>query len=144
MGEQSNKKNEHPFFPWGFHILDKWIQIKNKGKSLSIYFEDNLMHRVAIYGLGAIGKSLYEELCQTKIKVCYGIDKNAANIRIDGLEMKTLEEELTEVDVVVVTPIAFYEIEKNIYQKMGSNINIVAIEDVVNYCINLAQQISVR
>lgn len=129
---------EQSFFPWGFCILDKWIQVKNRGGSLSIYFEDNLMHRVAIYGLGAIGKNLYEELRRAKIEVCYGIDKNAANIRIDGLEIKTLEEELTEVDVVVVTPIAFYGIEKNIYQKMGNNTNIVAIEDVVDYCLNLA------
>lgn len=135
---ENNKKIENFFFSWGFGIFDKWLQIKNRRNSLSTYFEDNYLYRVAIYGLGAIGRRLYEELQKTETIVCYGIDQNASAIQIDGLEILTLEDKLTEVDAVVVTPVAFYEIEKNILQKMGNEVNIVSIEDVVDYCFSLA------
>lgn len=124
-----------PFFLWGFHILNKWLQIKNEGRSLKPYFEDNRFLNVAIYGMGAIGQRLYEELCLEKIEVRYAIDQNAKNISIKGLEIKTLEDELMEVDAVIVTPIAFYEIEKNIRSNMGDEIAIVSIEDIVDHCL---------
>lgn len=129
-----SKKENPPFFNWGFHLFDKWMQIKNNGKSLAVYFEDNLINNVAIYGLGAIGKRLYEELSQQSIDVVYGIDKNAEKIRLDGLEIKTLDDELPDVDAVVVTPIFFNEIEKDIYQKMGRDTDVIFIEDIVDYC----------
>lgn len=101
---------------------------------MAAYFEDNLINNVAIYGLGAIGKRLYEELSQQSIDVVYGIDKNAEKIHLDGLEIKTLDDELPDVDTVVVTPISFYEIEKDIYQKMGRDTDVIFIEDIVDYC----------
>lgn len=122
------------FFVWGFRLLDKWLQIKNDGRSLETYFEDNLISRIAIYGLGAIGRRLYEELSHGDIEVCYGIDRNAADIHIDGLEVKTLEDELSNVDAVVVTPIDFYAIEKALRGRMGEDTDIVFIEDIVDYC----------
>lgn len=134
----SKTKNEtQPFYPWGFRVLDKWLQIKIKGYSLETYFEENEIKHIAIYGMGAIGRRLYEEILQGQIKVCYGIDRNADNIIIDGLEMKTLEDKLPDVEAVVVTPVDFYQIEQDIYRKMGGNVNIIFIEDVVDYCLNL-------
>ena len=131
---RKNKEEIPPFFLWGFHILNKWLQIKNAGKSLKPYFEENYLSSVAIYGLGAMGQRLYEELQLEGIDVKYGIDQNAKNIQIEGLEIKTLEEELLKVDVVIVTPIAFYEIEKSLCNKMGEDLAIVSIEDSIDYC----------
>lgn len=133
MSNQLQKGNPS-FFYWGFFIFDKWIQIKNGGKSLADYFKDNLMTQVAIYGLGTIGKRLYEELAKEQLEVVYGIDRNAEKIQVDDLEIKTLDDELSSVDAVIVTPISFYEIEKDIYQKMGADTNVIFIEDVVEYC----------
>lgn len=133
MSNQLQKGNPS-FFYWGFFIFDMWIQIKNSGKSLADYFKDNLMTQVAIYGLGTIGKRLYEELAKEQLEVVYGIDRNAEKIQVDDLEIKTLDDELSSVDAVIVTPISFYEIEKDIYQKMGTDTNVIFIEDVVEYC----------
>ena len=130
------KKNKvSSFEAWGFHILEQWLCIKQKGKSLEKYFEDNLIQTAAIYGLGILGKRLYEELRNTRVDINYGIDQNAEKIQIPGLEVKTLQEELADVDIIIVTPMAFFEIEKMIRKKMGSEINIVSIEDVVEYCV---------
>lgn len=131
------KKNhtEPDFFPWGFHVFDKWLQLKYMGGSLKSYFEDNQIASVAVYGMGAIGRRLREELREQKVNMEYAIDKNAANIQIDGLQVKTPEEELPVVDAVIVTPMAFYEIEKNLYEKMGGRVNVLFIEDIVDYCL---------
>lgn len=132
----SKQCGEGSFFQWGFMIFDKWIQIKNKKKSLATYFDDNSMKYIAIYGLGGIGKRLYEELSEENLQISCGIDRNATNIWIDGLTMKSLEDILPKIDVVVVTPISFYEIRKEIHEKMGEDIDVVFIEDVINYCFD--------
>lgn len=125
---------ELSFEAWGVHILDMWLSLKNSRKSLEEYFQDNYINSIAIYGLGVLGKHLYEELRSRKHLIRYGIDRNADRIRIDGLQIKTLKDELPEVDAVVVTPIDYYSIEKDIRHKMGENIEIISIEDVVDYC----------
>jgi cellobiose-specific phosphotransferase system component IIB len=129
------KEKEPSFFFWGFHLFNKWLQIKNNGKSLAEYFEDNAIRRVAVYGLGAIGNRLIEELRQEDIEVVCGIDRKAAEIRIEELDVKTLEEDIPEIDAVIVTPIFFYEIQKEIYRKMGRDVHVVYIEDVIDYCL---------
>ena len=131
-GSQEEKQS---FFHWGFQIFDKWLQIKNGGRSLTEYFEDNAIRRVAVYGLGAIGNRLIEELRQEDIEVVCGIDRKAAEIRIEELDVKTLEEDIPEIDAVIVTPIFFYEIQKEIYRKMGRDVHVVYIEDVIDYCL---------
>lgn len=130
-------KEKATFFSWGFQMFDKWIQIKNKDKNLQCFFEDNFIYNIAIYGMGIIGRRLYEELRFSPIKIKYGIDRNAKDIKIDGLEIKTLDDMIPSIDAVIVTPIDFYEIEKNIYQKIGRDIDVIFIEDIVNYCFDL-------
>ncbi len=131
-GSQEEKQS---FFHWGFQIFDKWLQIKNGGRSLTEYFEDNEIHNVAIYGLGAIGRRLLEELRQGQVEVLYGIDRNAAGISIEGLELKTLGGNLPKVDAIVVTPIAFYDIQRDIYRSMGKDVDVIFIEELLEYCM---------
>ena len=123
------------FYPWGFNILDKWMQIKNRNSGLKSYFCDNKMQTVAIYGMGALGKRLIEQLKQDGIKVSYGIDKKKSEINIDGIPVYSPEDILPTVDVIVVTPIFFYEIEEMLRSKFGAWQNIVSIEEIINYCI---------
>lgn len=132
----NSQKSISSFFPWGFTILDRWLQIKNRGGSLAAFFLDNQIDSVAIYGMGEIGKRLYEELKGSRVKVAYGIDKNAKNIFIEGLAVYRLDETLPKVNAVIVTPMHFYEIQKEIYRRMGKEVDVVFVEDVVAYCIN--------
>lgn len=129
------KEKKPSFFPWGFSVLDKWLQVKHRGGSLDLYFQENSIHKIAIYGLSVLGERLYEELLQGETKISCGIDQNAASIQLEGLEIKTLADELPEVDAVIVTPMSFYEIQKNIYREMGSDVDVISIEDVVEYCL---------
>lgn len=125
---------EKSFEAWGFRILDRWLSLKSRGETLAVYFADNDIHTIAIYGLGVLGKHLLEELQNADVLVKYGIDRKAASIKIDKFEIRSLKDELPVVDAIVITPISFYAIEAKLRVKMGEKVEMVSIEDVVDYC----------
>lgn len=57
-------------------LLDEFLEIKQAGKSLDLYFKENNYKKVAIYGLGYLGKRLYDELKVSGIGIEYIVDKN--------------------------------------------------------------------
>ena len=127
--------SNNDFYPWSFSILNKWMQIKNRNMGLESFFRDNKMQTAAIYGIGALGKRLIEQLKLDGVTVSYGIDKRKSEINIEGIQVYSPEDALPAVDVIIVTPIFFYEIEEMLQSKLGTWQNIVSIEEVINYCI---------
>ena len=110
-------------------MLNQWLCIKQEGKSLDEYFKENNYKTVAIYGMGEMGNRLYDELKNTDIEVKYAIDKNASSTYSE-LDVKEIDDELPEVDVVVVTAtFAFDDIVEDIQDKFVCPI--VSLEDVV-------------
>lgn len=110
-------------------VFDQWVAIKQEGKNLASYFEKNGYKRIAIYGMSFLGERLLNELRNSEIQVAYGIDRNA-NAIYSEIEIKTLEEELEPVDVIVVTAISFFdEIEYELEKKVDCPI--ISIEDVL-------------
>lgn len=112
-----------------YHMLNQWVVLKQEGKSLEKYFVDNNYKTIAIYGMGEMGKRLYDELKDTSVQVKYIVDQDAAGTYSE-LQVIDKEEELEEVDVIVVTAIfAFDEIEGELNEKV--DFPIVSLEDVV-------------
>lgn len=112
-----------------FQMMNQWVRIKQEGKNLSEYFIKNNYKKIAIYGMSYAGETLVEELKSTKTEVVYGIDRNAESIYSD-VDIVSLEDDLAEVDVVVVTAITFFdEIEERISKKM--NCPILSLEDIL-------------
>lgn len=112
-----------------YNMLVQWLTLKQEGKSLDEYFNENGFKTVAIYGMGEMGNRLYDELKNTEIEVTYAIDKNAETTYSE-LDVKNIEDALPEVDVVVVTAtFAFDEIVEDIEDKFTCPI--VSLEDVV-------------
>lgn len=112
-----------------FKMMNEWVKVKQEGKNLSKYFEENGYQTVAIYGLSFAGETLVSELKDTKTKVLYGIDKNAKSLYMD-IDILEPEDDLPEVDAVVVTAITFFnEIEEMLSAKLGCPI--ISLEDVL-------------
>lgn len=112
-----------------YNMLNQWLMIKQEGKSLEKWFLDNEYETVAIYGMGEIGNRLYDELKNSNIQVKYGIDKSAGSTYSE-LEVYSIDDDLEDVDVVVVTAIfAFDEIEEEIGDIIMAPI--ISLEDVV-------------
>lgn len=110
-------------------MMNKWVAVKQEGKHLASYFESKGYKKIAIYGMSYAGERLAKELDNTEIEIKYGIDKNAQNL-YSSLDVYSLEDELEEVDVVVVTPIFFFnEIEEELSRKFDCPI--VSLEDIL-------------
>ena len=113
-----------------FFLMNQWIGLKQDNQQIETYFQKNNYQRIAVYGMGFVGMRLIKELRNTKLNIIYGIDQNAANISSD-LKLLTLEDELPEVDVIIVTVLGSFQ---EIYDKLSTKIkcDIVAIEDIIN------------
>lgn len=112
-----------------YNMLNQWLMLKQEGKTLVSYFEENGYNTIAIYGMGEMGNRLYDELKGSDIKIKYAIDKNASSTYSD-IDVFEVEDELEKVDVVVVTAVfAFDEIEEELSEKI--DFPVISLEDVV-------------
>ena len=112
-----------------FLMMNQWVKVKQEGKNLASYFEQNGYKRIAVYGMSYAGETLLDELNGTNVQVVYGIDKKADKLYA-GVDILTIEEDLDEVDAVVVTAITFFD---EIKEKLSARINrpILSLEDVL-------------
>ena len=108
--------------------LNKWLELVQNGRSLTIYFLNNGYKSVAIYGMGDLGKKLFCELTKEGVDVLYTIDKNIGTD--DAYKMVSLTEKLPGADVMVVTAVSSFD---EIYLDLKSRFDgeIVNIEDVL-------------
>lgn len=112
-----------------YRMMNEWVKIKQKNKSIADYLEGQGYNKVAVYGMNYVGETLLTELKDTNVKVMYAIDQNAGNIYAD-VEVVSPEAVLDEVDAVIVTPITFFEeIETKISEKLDCPI--ISMDDIL-------------
>lgn len=113
-----------------FLLMDQWIYIKQEGKNLADFFTKNKYKRLAIYGMGYVGKRLVKELKNSGVEIVYGIDRNAAGIHSE-IKLLTVNDSLLNVDAVVATSIGEYDV---ICDALSGKLDcpVIAIEDIIN------------
>ncbi len=115
-----------------YNLLNKWLSIKQEGKTLEKYFIEQNYRTIAIYGMGELGKRLYEDLRNSCVVVNYAIDKNIVETA-SGLLIVKPESKLKAVDAIVITSIFDYEaVEEDLGSKTEGHI--VSLEDVIYMC----------
>lgn len=116
-----------------YQMMERWMQIKQEGRTIAEFFKVAGYHNIAIYGMGDIGQLLLQELNQTGITVLYGIDKSS-DIKT-SVPVYQPTQKLHNVDAVIVTAIAYYdEIEEMLSKTLKCPI--VSMENIVwaQYC----------
>ena len=85
-----------------FYLYDKWITLENKKGSIVRFLKKKGYEKIAIYGVGDIGKQLIGKLYSSAEHMLVGaIDRNAKYIKSD-IYIATLEEFGKDVDLVIV------------------------------------------
>lgn len=113
-----------------FQMYEQWIKNKNAGICLGRYVDNKEYRRVAIYGYGACGELLYEEL-KGFVDYCFAIDKNAWRINANGIQVFYEQDAPKNVDVLIVTvPMEFEEIKLELEKKFECPI--ISLEEVIN------------
>lgn len=124
--EQKEKADKHLAL---YLMMNQWVKVKQEGKSISDFLRRNGYKKIAIYGMNYVGETLYDELKNSEIVVAYGIDQNADSI-FSEIDVVVPDAELEPVDVIIVTPIFFYdEIEEMLRNKTKANV--LCMEDIL-------------
>lgn len=111
-------------------MMDRWVEVKQKGKNLADYFKNEGYRNIAVYGMSYAGNRLIKELADTGIEIKYGIDKDADNIHSD-IKLYKPQDIMEGVDIVVVTPIFFFdEIEEKLEEKFTCPI--ISLADIID------------
>ena len=112
-----------------FLMMNQWVKVKQEGKNLSKYFEDNGYKRIAIYGMSYAGETLAEELADTEVEIRYGIDQKCESIYAN-FNIVSVEDELEEVDAVIVTAVTFFD---DILEKLSQKLDcpVISLEDIL-------------
>lgn len=112
-------------------ITSQWVLNKQEGKTISAFFAENDIKKVAIYGMGTMEELLYNELKNMDINVAYFIDRNASNYKF-MYDVITLDQinNFEMVDAIIVTPVfAFKEIAEDV--KKYVNVKVISLEELV-------------
>lgn len=112
-----------------FHLLNLWMKKNNNCIKMAEYLKGQGISRIAVYGIGELGERLYEELEESGVEIVYAIDSN--NNRVyHQIEVKLPTQNLEDVQIIIVTPIAEY---KSIKEKLNqvTTCKIVSLKEIV-------------
>ncbi|MCR4651618.1 MAG: glycosyltransferase [Lachnospiraceae bacterium] len=112
-----------------YYVLTKWIRNNNNGASLSNYFIERGIRKIAIYGMKELGQQLLEDLKGTDVKVLYAIDQNPSLI-INHIKIVSPKDISEPVDAIIITAIHYY---KDICSSLVTDFDcqIISLMDIV-------------
>lgn len=112
-----------------FGLTNEWLADRQKGKNIGDVLRNKGYQSVAVYGMGYLGERLVDELSDSGINIQYTIDRSKKK-RYADIDIRGMQEDLPEVDVVVVTAICdFEEIKSSLKEKIKSPI--ISLEDII-------------
>lgn len=113
-----------------YNTLILWINAKISGINIASYFEGT--DKIAVYGMGKIGRLLCKDLLAHERDVVCGIDKNISGI--DGetkVKVYLCSGKLPDIDYVVISTAYLADDIVPLLEGRG-NYKIVTIEEVLN------------
>lgn len=112
-----------------FKMMVEWMALIQDGKSISDYITNKGIRRIAVYGVSYVGDCLIRELKNTEWELIYGID-NAENTIWTDIPVFSMNDELEDVDIVIVTAVTNYEeIQKELFDKINSEV--ISLEEII-------------
>lgn len=116
-------------------LLYKWLVAEKKHINILSVFNNTETGNIGIYGFGIVGKQLASDMEDAHINITCIIDRNARNLKCD-YPIYTLDDELPELDLVIVTSVNFNEVKNHIKQK---NCKIILLRDILELAIERKQ-----
>lgn len=109
-------------------VFKAWMIMLEMGKKIDVFFLQNGYKTVAICGMGYLGERLLAALERTDIEVKYVMEQKK-NVSYGDTPVRSLDDDLEPVDVIVITPIShYYSIREQLSKKVDCKF--VSIEEV--------------
>ncbi|QHQ60685.1 glycosyltransferase [Anaerocolumna sedimenticola] len=128
-----NEKREK--FRSNYYTINKWLNLIEKGLRIDQYLISKGYKNIAIYGLGELGRHIYNGFRDSEIIIDYAIDKLKGNYSDININVYSLEEKLKPVDVIIVSVIYnFKQIEKELQKKITCPI--LSFDSIIDDMLN--------
>lgn len=114
-----------------YKIFDRWLSLKEEGRTVDKYFKDYNYKKVLIYGYASTGIHFCKELRKTSVQIVGAMDRRQGLLSRD-LPIFGLSDPMPDCDVIVVTLAADFEIIMNDLRKKTDK-PIVSMEEVLFY-----------
>ena len=88
--------------------LGKWMTLREEEKTVDKYLCQLGIKKIAVYGIGILGRYLVEQLQDSTVEVSYLIDRVSTK-QITGYKTVTPYEELEDVDAIIITVVGEFE-----------------------------------
>ena len=56
-------------------MMNQWLKIKQEGKCLDKFFEENGYYKIVAYGISYVGETFITEIEASNVNILYGMDK---------------------------------------------------------------------
>ncbi len=121
------------------HILERdvvldWLRLIQSGGDVKGFFFRRNISDIIIYGAGALGLKLYEDIRETDINVHYFIDKSVRYVD-DVVTVYTpacIKEVFTSECSIIVTSVFYFpEIYDYLREELHNDVEIFSIEDII-------------
>ena len=112
-----------------WRALDAWLLLKEDGISVSNLLKVKGISRIAIYGMGMLGKHLLSELEGSDIHIDYLVDKTRKIFRIN-LETYTPNENFPQTDAIIATRDYEFSAVKLSLEKKGHK-KVISLEQLL-------------
>ncbi len=125
-----NKKVIKNKYQQYFEIMDKWLEYYEKQEQVEVesYFSENNISKIAIYGYGKMGKHFAYVAERIGLEIVYILDLRLEQNKCE-YQLRSMDDDLTGVDCIVVTPIVeAAEIKRELSERYFGKI--MSLEDL--------------
>ena len=117
-------------------LLYKWLVAEKRNINILSILNNIETENIGIYGYGVVGKQLARDMKDAHTKITCIIDRNARNIECD-YPIYTLDDELPELDMIIVTSVNLNEVKNHIKQ---GGCKIILLRDILELAIERGQR----
>ena len=120
------------------YCLDKWMELREQGITLTQYCKERDAVRIGVYGYGKLGRHLVWELENENFFVSWIMDQRYNCIRLENQQIKILSPSemlnVEEVDMIIVTALEdYYDIEAELCRY--TDVEVISIKEILKSLI---------
>ena len=119
-----------------YELCNQWLNNLHRGEYIDRYFFEKGYKNILIYGMGEIGKRLFEELeSSDHIFNCFFVDKSAKYPYVEHAKLIKLEDIInnSNIDIIVITPIYALKSIQDSIKNQDLKVEIISIKDIIFY-----------
>lgn len=124
--ELNREKEKYYYY---FKLMIQWK--RNGDEKIGEFCKRNQIQTAAIYGMGAMGEFLYEQLLNNDIKVLYAVDQNPTLKKTFKIISKLKIKEQERADIIIVSTCFYYNDITYDLSEDNIDIPIISLEELL-------------